>query len=483
MPTRLHRFYLLLSVVVLLPLTAAHGQDFWNGGTGNWSDAGQWSKDAVPGINDDTTIHTRFDYVTLDTHGYAKSLSIGGNGGCCSFSSGLTDGGTAQTLTIANSLSVGEWGYVDLHGGTTVTVGADSVNEGQIDLRNASFMSITGNLVNKNHEEFIATNNLSIGGGSGLYVTGKLTNEHTGSFSVGSFDLGAAGAVANVGSLANSGQVFVGPGANLNLMNQAGGITDIPYRASFEMAGNIYDVVDKANGFAHLSNIAGDLLIQNGQITDITPPSGPLTLAATGRMDAGNNSSIIIHGDLSNSGTVSTSYHYSNLPGRGTINVDNFINNPSGTVTLNDPGDALNAKTFQNNGSVFLEPGTNLNVAHGFYQLAGGTLGEATGPNGYGVIVVTHGAVMLGGTLDILPGFYPPKGSFEEFINFVPGELTGTFASILNADYGNEKWVVIYDNAGGYVALEAVYVPEPSSLLLLGSGVLGIAFRIRRRMR
>ena len=106
--------------------------DNWNGGTGNWSVPGNWSA-GEPGASSDVTIYSGGnDTVTLDTSPTITSLVLGGaNNG---FSSELTDGGTAQNLTITNALNVGQNGYLYLYGGSTVTAGADSSDAGSIDL-------------------------------------------------------------------------------------------------------------------------------------------------------------------------------------------------------------------------------------------------------------------------------------------------------------------------------------------------------------
>ena len=125
--------------------------DNWTGGTGNWSNAGNWSS-GLPGNSSDVTIYSGSnDTVTLDTSPKISSLTLGGasNG----TTSELTDGGVAQTLTITKGLTVGQTGTLNLTGGSTVTVGAGLSNAGMIDLE--STLSVTGNLTNSGRIIFL----------------------------------------------------------------------------------------------------------------------------------------------------------------------------------------------------------------------------------------------------------------------------------------------------------------------------------------
>src|SRR5271165_3063767 len=201
--------------------------DNWNGSTGNWSNAGQWSA-GEPGASSDVTIYSGGnDLVTLDVGSTTiNSLTLGGV--YKGYTSELTDGGTKQVLSITNALNIGQTGDFDislyLYGGSTVTAGADSSNAGTIDLDNASTLKVTGSLDNSGK---IFTGAFYAGGNT-LTVTGTLTNE-SGAW----FQVIEAGDVSNIGSLVNNGVVTVGRGATLNLTEQPGGITDIVAGSEF----------------------------------------------------------------------------------------------------------------------------------------------------------------------------------------------------------------------------------------------------------
>ena|SRR5271165_1625510 len=314
------RLSLALALSAVLTLTSAHAQDNWNGGTGNWSNGSDWSA-GLPGAGNDVVIYSGGnDSVTLDTSPTINSLTLGGvyQG---NYYSQLTDGRVAQTLTITNAMNIGQTGVLYLTGGTTVSVGADSSNAGSIFLYKGSTVSINGNFDNQNE---IITG----GGGSQFNVIGTLTNQIE-------FELTGAGDSATVGSIMNTGDVNIGPGATLNLTNQAGGIQDVPKFSSWEIYGNfeVGGVADTA--FASLTSIEGGLDLLDGQTRNITPIGGTLTISNSGSFVIGNGTTVSITGNLTN----------------------------NGVFELGGSGGVANVGTLVNDGFLSIGTGATLNVA------------------------------------------------------------------------------------------------------------------------
>jgi hypothetical protein len=125
------------------------------------------------------------DTVTLDVSTTINSLTLGGNANGAT--SELTDGGKPQTFTITNTFRVGQNGFVNLAGGSTMT---------------ASNLNNSGNF-------------FTSGGGNTVNITGTLTNEYQ-------FDLFGPGDTATIGNLVNPhGNVVAYNGSKLQINGNA----------------------------------------------------------------------------------------------------------------------------------------------------------------------------------------------------------------------------------------------------------------------
>jgi hypothetical protein len=193
----------LIAACLFPTLTFGQTNSAWNGGTGNWSNATDWTPNGAPnnggGNNYIVTIDSGgTDAVTLNQNATITSLTLGGLG--ITGSSSLSEASEApETLTVMGNGFVNQTGLLDLESGSTLTVSGNLTNSGTL-----------------------ATNYYNFGGASNTpTVTGSFTNNASGLLLVGSFS--DTSDVANIGTLVNNGILDIGTGATLNLTNQPNG--------------------------------------------------------------------------------------------------------------------------------------------------------------------------------------------------------------------------------------------------------------------
>ncbi len=224
-------------------------------------------------------------------------------------------------------------------------------------------------------------------------------------------------------------------------------------------------------GAGTISNLA---LVNNGTIItngtnalNVTPNAGGFTNKGTVTVNSGSEFN------------VSGSYRQS----AGATDVNGTLISTAITVTggtLNSGGGIVETPSLSNGTSItadstgFIGVGSGKFMAtSGYQQLANGTLDELiSGASNFGVISVT-GPASFDGTLDVMleNGFIPTVGDQFAFLDFTPGDLSGTFADFLDQifDNGAEKWGLDYNNSGGDLTLTAeanttTTTPEPASL-------------------
>jgi hypothetical protein len=365
----------LVCLAVLLIASAAFSQtnSSWNGGTGTWNTAGSWTPSGVPNNGGGHTYNVTIDsggsdVVTLNISPTINLLNLGGASGG---SAELTDAsGSPETLTITGALAINATGNLDLENGSTVSA-ASATNAGTLRLQGGSSLSVSGNLTNSN---FLGTDYYCCSTGSSLNVTGTLTNNAGANFYVGTNNV-PANDTDSVGTLGNSGMVYVGTGSTLKLTNQANGITDVAAGSIISNSGTI--TAGANNAFYKLASIEGELQLENGKSTADTATT--LTIASGGVLDIQSGSSFSV-ANITNSGTVDTDYFCCGSGSSLTVS-GTFTNNVGATFnvgTNNVPAnDTDSVGTLVNNGNVYVGPGSTLNLinqANGITDVAAGSL-------------------------------------------------------------------------------------------------------------
>ncbi|MGH9404356.1 MAG: beta strand repeat-containing protein [Terriglobia bacterium] len=309
-----------------------------------------------------------------------------------------------------------------------------------------------------------------------------------------------------------AGTLDIAPLGTLNLTAEPGGITDIPAGSGLAVEGHFG--AGSTNGLADLTSLGGSLKTDNGLTTFVAPTgSAPtLTIADTGSLSVASvATNLILNGSISTAGAVTVASGATLQPAvsyvqsAGTTDIDGTLwtgNVEIAGGSLTGTGKLIG--NFSNSGGV-VEPGgaghggvltittppVQFGVPGSFTQGSGGTLmeqifGGAAGE--YGVLDI-GGTASLAGTLDInLNNFLP--GDDEQFVILdATGGLSGTFPTINGLDFGPgnaDFWSIAY--GPNTVTLTANVsttspTPEPASLLLFGTGLIGFGWLARRTLR
>src|SRR5208283_5622119 len=303
------------------------------------------------------------------------------------------------------------------------------------DVENGSTLTINGAVDNSGN---LYTNQQVIGGKNTLNITGMLTNEAGGNFTLyGPMDS------ATLGSLSNAGTVNVDKGSTLTILGDASNSGTIATDPA--LSGNIVNV--------------GGMLTNSGTFT-LNGPNDVATLGSlnnAGTVNVDNGSTLNVTGAASNSGTIQTD------PGGNTITVTGLLTNEAGgTFTLNGPMDTGTLGSLNNaglvgvgNGSTLMINGT-VNNTWQFFVVGAGSVATMTGlANSVLVDAENGGTLQINGAVDnsgLLATNYFGTGGGNT-VN-ITGTLTNELGAIFQLSGPTDMATLGSLNNSGYVNVD-----------------------------
>lgn len=448
---------------------AAHAENDWTGGDGNWSDAGKWSQSRVPdndpvgNFDDPTRIGTgTAGTVTVDADAAAGRLQVGGGGtlnvlgGHTLSTTNLSTVGLSGLGTGIGTMVVG--GTWDA-GSTGVRVGNGA--GGTLTISNGGALTMANGLLSVG---------LNAGGDGTLNIDGgSVTN------SVAALRVGYNGSTGTV-TLTNGGTLST---SNLNLIGDANTAGAGTGAVTISGAGSKWTITSGTpTGY-------GNLVIGRG-----TGANGSLTVSGGGAFDYQNNAGTVWVGmnDVANDGHGG---------GTGSVIVTgagSLLNSESGVVLgqgAGSSGSALIEKgatlTVQSAGSLLVGRGGegSLTVSSGgtvnadsYMAVADGSKGSVTVSGAGSSLTVAGGAINVGihggdGTLTVSDGGHVTAGTYMTIGQGTKGAATIDGAgSLLTVTTGNIA-LGVFDGADAIMTISnGGMVTVADGAVMVGDGTV-----------
>jgi hypothetical protein len=399
--------------------------DNWLGGTGNWSNGAKWSI-GVPTPPDDVFIYSGGnDLVTLNVGSSTiNSLAVGGptNG----FTSELTDGGTAQSLTITTSLTVGQQGTLYFFGNGSSITAATVSNDGFVDIGKGASLNLTGQPLGVTDVPTGAVwtigGNFEVGGVANTgfanlaSIEGAVELQNGQSWTIapslltisGTLDVSDGTTVTIMAGVNNSGTITTGDlGTGGNTLTITGTLTNDGYFAMFgsgdianidgDLDNHVFATVDLEGGST--LNVTGNFdnrgvlesYQSRGNTVNVAAGSGTLTNEAGGIIDVENGSELTINGNVTNTSTGVDRGIITGFLGTGgnTLDITGTLNNTSnGNLQLLGSGDKATIGSLTNAGFVDVEGGSTLTIT-GDVTNSGAMYTSFNGPTGGNTLNIT----------------------------------------------------------------------------------------------
>ena len=448
--------------------------------------------------------------IFLDAAG--DSLSVAGNlTNTGSLLPAIDLNGDGDSLTVGGTLTNDVNASLTMSGANDTLSANGVTNSGDVNLDgNGDKLTDTGSFVNNNYV-WESANTLAT-------VAGDFTNN-----SGAEVRLGAGASLSVTGTLANAGEInMIGAGASLradltnsgaiNLNANSDTLTDPGdfnnnSGGSLSLTANL-DSVSVSGNFNNNAGASVTLSGTNGSLTATNfANGGTVTLSGvgdtleanvftnTGTVTVGTGEKLNVTNAYTQTGgatqiqvggTLSTVEF--NLSG-GTTQVDGTLGASGGVRvtggTFEGTGRVNGNVAVSGTGIIHAGDSPGILTINGNYNQSGGTLladitGAAPG-TGYSQLIVS-GTALLGGTLDVsLLSFSPTVG--EDFFLLTSGEGdSGNFGTL---DLPSGSWSVFYNSNNVELQFNGSsgppVTPEPGTLLLYGTGLLGVAGYVRRK--